>query len=97
MTDLRHVTEDQWREALFRFLRHAMAQRRVDYSDIAQPPSFAGEPKERVALGNKVRRSMYDPGFFLALLAAIGLPGVTLEEVAQFLPKEAAETKAGDS
>ena len=75
-------SEEEWAERAAAFLKHKLKDGEVTYVDLAarlKKHGFKGETEASIT--NKLARGTFPATFFLALLAALELDGVALEEI----------------
>jgi hypothetical protein len=75
-------TEEEWAERAAAFLKHKLREAEVTYAELAKRlkrHGFKGESEASVT--NKLARGTFPATWFLAVLAALELDGVALEEI----------------
>jgi hypothetical protein len=78
--DIRSV--DEWEERAAAFLKHKLQDCEVTYAELAQRLKKHGFKTETEAsVTNKLKRGTFPATWFLAVLAALELDGVALEEI----------------
>jgi hypothetical protein len=75
-------SEEEWAERAAAFLKHKLKDREVTYSELAKWLKKHGFKEETEAsVTNKLARGTFPATWFLAVLAALELDGVALEEI----------------
>lgn len=75
-------SEEEWAERAAAFLKHKLRDSEVTYVELAQRLKKHGFKTETEAsVTNKLKRGTFPAIWFLAVLAALELDGVALEEI----------------
>ncbi len=74
-------TEKELATKAVRFLKAEMKRAGVTYAELAKRLEEHGLRETEASLANKLSRGTVAATLFLATLAALGLPGVTLEDL----------------
>jgi hypothetical protein len=75
-------SEEEWAERAAAFIKHKLKDCEVTYADLAQRLKKHGFKTETEAsVTNKLARGTFPATWFLAVLAALELDGVALEEI----------------
>ncbi len=75
-------SEEEWAERAAAFLKHKLREAEVTYIDLAKRLKKHGFKEETEAsVTNKLKRGTFPATWFLAVLAALELDGVALEEI----------------
>jgi hypothetical protein len=75
-------SEEEWAERAAAFLKHKLRECEVTYADLAKRLKKHGFKTETEAsVTNKLARGSFPATWFLAVLAALELDGVALEEI----------------
>jgi hypothetical protein len=75
-------SEEEWAERAAVFLKHKLKDCEVTYADLAQRLKKHGFKTETEAsVTNKLARGTFAATWFLAVLAALELDGVALDEI----------------
>jgi Domain of unknown function (DUF6471) len=75
-------SEQEWAERSAAFLKHKLRECEVTYVELAKrlkKHGFKGETEASIT--NKLKRGTFPATWFLAVLAALELDGVALEEI----------------
>ena len=76
------TSQDEWEERAAAFLKHKLQEAEVTYLELAKRLKRHGFKDETEAsITNKLKRGSFPATFFLAVLAALELDGVALEEI----------------
>jgi hypothetical protein len=76
------TSEEEWAERAAAFLKHKLRQGEVTYVELAKRLKKHGFKDETEAsITNKLKRGSFPATWFLAVLAALELDGVALEEI----------------
>ena len=76
------TSEEEWAERAAAFLKHKLRECEVTYADLAKRLKKHGFKTETEAsVTNKLARGSFPATWFLAVLAALDLDGVALEEI----------------
>jgi hypothetical protein len=76
------TSEEEWAERAAAFLKHKLRECEVTYADLAKRLKKHGFKTETEAsVTNKLARGSFPATWFLAVLAALELDGVALEEI----------------
>jgi Domain of unknown function (DUF6471) len=73
---------EEWEERAAAFLKHKLQEAEITYAELAKrlkKHGFKGETEASVT--NKLKRGTFPATWFLAVLAALELDGVALEEI----------------
>ena len=76
------ASEEEWAERAAAFLKHKLRECEVTYTELAKrlkKHGFKGETEASIT--NKLKRGTFPATWFLAVLAALDLDGVALEEI----------------
>lgn len=74
-------TEAEWAERASAFLKHKLREGDVTYTELAKRLKRHGLKESEASIANKLKRGTFPATFFLAVLAALELDGVALEEI----------------
>jgi SOS response regulatory protein OraA/RecX len=75
-------SEEEWAERAAAFLKHKLREAEVTYIELARRLKRHGFKEETEAsITNKLKRGSFPATWFLAVLAALELDGVALEEI----------------
>jgi hypothetical protein len=73
---------EEWEERAAAFLKHKLQEGEVTYAELAKRLKKHGLNTEKEAsVTNKLKRGSFPATWFLAVLAALELDGVALEEI----------------
>jgi hypothetical protein len=76
------ASEEEWAERAAAFLKHKLRECEVTYAELAKRLKKHGFKAETEAsVTNKLKRGTFPATWFLAVLAALDLDGVALEEI----------------
>jgi hypothetical protein len=76
------TSEKEWAERASAFLKHKLREADVTYVELAKRLKKHGHKDETEAsITNKLARGTFPATWFLAVLAALELDGVALEEI----------------
>jgi hypothetical protein len=76
------ASEEEWAERAAAFLKHKLREQEITYADLAKrlkKHGFKAETENSVTA--KLKRGTFPATWFLAVLAALELDGVALEEI----------------
>jgi hypothetical protein len=76
------TSEEEWAERAAAFLKHKLRDQEMTYADLAKrlkKHGFKSETENSVTA--KLKRGTFPATWFLAVLAALELDGVALEEI----------------
>jgi hypothetical protein len=74
-------SEEEWAERAAVFLKHKLRESEVTYAELAKRLKKHGLKESESSITNKLSRGTFPATFFLAVLAALELDGVALEEI----------------
>ena len=75
-------SEEEWAERARTYLKAEIKKAEVDYDELVRRLKKHGFKDEtRASVTNKLARGTFTATFFLACMAALGLPGLNLEDV----------------
>jgi hypothetical protein len=75
-------SEEEWAERASAFLKHKLQECEITYTELAKRLKKHGFKTETEAsVTNKLKRGTFPATWFLAVLAALELDGVALEEI----------------
>jgi hypothetical protein len=74
-------SEDEWADRAAAFLKHKLRECEVTYAELAKRLKRHGLKETEASVANKLARGTFPATFFLAVLAALELDGVALEEI----------------
>lgn len=75
-------SEEEWAERAAAFLKHKLKETEVTYTELAARLKKHGFKAETEAsITNKLARGTFPATWFLAVIAALELDGVALEEI----------------
>jgi hypothetical protein len=75
-------SEEEWAERAAAFLKHKLQEAEITYIELAKRLKKHGFKTETEAsVTNKLKRGTFPATWFLAVLAALELDGVALEEI----------------
>lgn len=72
---------DEWERRAAAFLKHKLQETEVTYADLAKRLKKHGFKETEASVTNKLKRGTFPATWFLAVLAALELDGVALEEI----------------
>jgi Domain of unknown function (DUF6471) len=72
---------DEWEERAAAFLKHKLQEGEVTYAELAKRLKKHGFKETEASVTNKLKRGTFPATWFLAVLAALELDGVALEEI----------------
>jgi hypothetical protein len=76
------ASEEEWAERAAAFVKHKLRECEVTYVELAKRLKKHGFKAETEAsITNKLKRGTFPATWFLAVLAALDLDGVALEEI----------------
>ena len=75
------TTEKEWAERAARYLKAELKRANVTYDELAERLKERGFTETKASIANKLARATMTAHFFLASLAAIGRPVLSLEEI----------------
>ena len=76
------TSQAEWEERAAAFLKHKLQECEVTYLELAKRLKKHGFKEETEAsITNKLKRGSFPATWFLAVLAALDLDGVALEEI----------------
>ncbi len=76
------TSEDEWAERAAAFLKHKLRETEITYIELAKRLKKHGFKEETEAsVTNKLKRGTFPATWFLAVLAALELDGVALDEI----------------
>jgi hypothetical protein len=76
------ASEEEWAERAAAFVKHKLREAEVTYVELARRLKKHGFKAETEAsITNKLKRGTFPATWFLAVLAALDLDGVALEEI----------------
>lgn len=75
------VTEAEWAERASVFLKKELKSAEVTYAELAKRLKKHGLKETEASITNKLKRGSFPATFFLAVLRAIGVEQVRLEDV----------------
>jgi len=74
-------TEEEWGRRAAEHLKAEMKKAEITYSEMVKRLKKHGFKESEASLTMKLKRGAFAASFYLASLAALGLPGVNLEDV----------------
>jgi hypothetical protein len=74
-------SEEEWAERAAAFLKHKLQECEVTYVELAKRLKKHGFKETEASITNKLARGTFPATWFLAVLAALDLDGVALEEI----------------
>jgi hypothetical protein len=74
-------SEEEWAARAAAFLKHKLREAEVTYAELARRLKKHGLQESEASIANKLMRGSFPATFFLAVLAALELDGVALEEI----------------
>jgi hypothetical protein len=74
-------SEEEWAERAAAFLKHKLRECEVTYADLAKRLKKHGLKETEASVANKLARGTFPATFFLAVVAALELDGVALDEI----------------
>lgn len=74
-------TEKEWAERAARFLKAELKRANVTYEALAERLKEHGFDESKASIANKLARATVSAAFFLAVVAALGLTGIDLEDI----------------
>jgi Domain of unknown function (DUF6471) len=74
-------TEQEWADRAAKHLKVELKRAELTYDDLAERLKGHGFNETKASIANKLARATMSAHFYLASLAAIGRPSVSLEEI----------------
>lgn len=74
-------SQEEWEERAAAFLKHKLREAEVTYTELAKRLKKHGHKETEASITNKLKRGTFPATFFLAVLAALELDGVALDEI----------------
>jgi uncharacterized protein DUF6471 len=75
-------SEEEWAERAAAFIKHKLREAEMTYVELAKRLKRHGFKEETEAsIANKLKRGTFPATWFLAVIAALELDGVALEEI----------------
>jgi hypothetical protein len=74
-------TTKSWEDRARLFLKAEIKRADMTYEDLAKRLKDHGIDESAASIANKLSRGTFAATFFLATLAAIGCPGVSIEDI----------------
>jgi hypothetical protein len=74
-------TEQEWADRAAKHLKVELKRAELTYDDLAERLKGHGFDETKASIANKLARATMSAHFYLASLAAIGRPSVSLEEI----------------
>jgi hypothetical protein len=74
-------TQPDWEARAAAFVKAEVAKAEITYEELAKRMKKHGLAETKASVTNKLARGTFPASFFLAALAALELPGITLEEI----------------
>lgn len=71
----------EWEARASAFLKHKLQEAEVTYAELAKRLKRHGFKETEASVTNKLKRGTFPATWFLAVLAALELDGVALEEI----------------
>jgi len=71
----------EWETRAAAFLKHKLREGEVTYTELAKRLKKHGFKETEASITNKLKRGTFPATWFLAVLAALELDGVALEEI----------------
>lgn len=71
----------EWDERAAAFLKHKLQDAEITYAELAKRLKKHGFKETEASVTNKLKRGTFAATWFLAVLAALELDGVALEEI----------------
>ena len=71
----------EWEARSAAFLKHKLREGEVTYAELAKRLKKHGFKETEASITNKLKRGTFPATWFLAVLAALELDGVALEEI----------------
>jgi hypothetical protein len=75
------ASEEEWAERAAAFVKHKLREGEVTYIELAKRLKKHGFKETEASIANKLARGTFPATWFLAVLAALELDGVALEEI----------------
>ena len=75
------TSEKEWAERAARHLKVELKRAELTYDELAERLKAHGFEETKASISNKLARATMSAHFFLASLAAIGRPSISLEEI----------------
>jgi Domain of unknown function (DUF6471) len=75
------TSEEEWAERASAFLKHKLRECEVTYIELAKRLKKHGFKETEASITNKLKRGSFPATWFLAVLAALELDGVALDEI----------------
>jgi len=75
------TSENEWAERAAAFVKHKLREAEVTYADLAKRLKKHGFKETEASVTNKLKRGTFPATWFLAVLAALELDGVALDEI----------------
>jgi len=75
-------SEEEWAERAAAFIKHKLREAEMTYVELAKRLKRHGFKEEtQASIANKLKRGTFPATWFLAVIAALELDGVALEEI----------------
>lgn len=74
-------SQKEWEERAAAFLKHKLRECEVTYLELAKRLKKHGFKETEASITNKLKRGSFQATWFLAVVAALELDGVALEEL----------------
>ncbi len=74
-------SEEEWAARAAAFVKHKLRECEVTYAELAKRLKKHGLKETEASITNKLKRGTFPATFLLAVLAALELDGVALEEI----------------
>ena len=74
-------SQAEWAARASAFLKHKTQEAEITYEELAKRLKRHGLKETQASIANKLKRGTFPATFFLAVLAALELDGVALEEI----------------
>jgi len=74
-------TQPDWETRAAAFIKAEVLKAEITYEELAKRMKRHGFAETKASVTNKLSRGTFPASFFLAALAALELPGVSLEDV----------------
>jgi hypothetical protein len=75
------TSEKEWAERAAAFVKHKLREAEVTYAELAKRLKKHGFKETEASVTNKLKRGTFPATWFLAVLTALELDGVALEEI----------------
>lgn len=75
------TTEEEWEERAGRFVKAELKRAGITYADLVKRLEPHGFKETEASIANKLKRGKFSATFLLAVMAAIGLAEIAVEDL----------------